>query len=579
MRPRAVACAVAFIVSIGIITGCSSSETAEGPGPVAGSGGTGGAAASGGSSGSGGVTTAGGSGGIAGSGGIGASVGGASGSGGSGGSGGTTADATVTPSDASVADQTVDTARIDTGPVADATTEIPPPTVPTTAKVVQSSKAGDKLTAKPDLTFTDDDGSTLPTVTIDPTQMMQRYIGFGGAFTETAAYSIAQMPADKRSVILNALFNPVTGAGFTLSRTQIGACDFSVAEYNYDNTAGDTALANFSIDHEKQWMIPMMKEAMAVPGASIKIYASPWSPPGWMKSTNSMLHGTLKKENYPAFALYLSKYVQEMAKNGIEIWGITMQNEPEFDSPWYPSCGYTATTELDFLKNYFGPQLEKDGLKTKVMIHDHNTDHVATWANTILGDPVAAKYASGIAYHWYGTETFTNLDLVHNGFPNHFILETEAAEPFTTAWNTWTGIAEREAHSIMGACNHWANGWSEWNLVVDTNGGGPGYTGSQGQAPIMVDLKAADAGAPPSVYYNPHLYYIGQFAKYIRPDAVRIAASYTGTLEVTAARNVDGSTVVVVLNRGDAAAQIKIKQGAKIIKPTIEAHSIVDFIY
>jgi glucosylceramidase len=562
-----------------VLAGCGSSEqeAAGGSGAAAGTGGAGASAGAGGVAGSGGIAGSGGAGGAiggaSGAGGLAGSGGAVGGASGTGGSGGTTADATIAH-DSSLVDQS-----LDTGAIADANTEIPPPTVPTTAKVIQSSKAGDKLTPKADMTFTDDDGSTLPTITVDPTQMMQRYIGFGAAFTETAAYSIAQMPADKRGVILNALFNPTTGAGFTLSRTQIGACDFSVAEYNYDNTAGDTALANFSIDHEKQWMIPMMKEAMAVPGANIKIYASPWSPPGWMKSTGSMLHGTLKKENYPAFALYLSKYVQEMAKQGITIWGITMQNEPEFDSPWYPSCSYTAATELDFLKNYFGPQLEKDGLKTKVMIHDHNSDHVATWANTILGDPVAAKYASGVAYHWYGTESFTNLDLVHNGFPNHFILETEAAEPYTPAWNTWTGIAEREAHSIMGACNHWANGRSEWNLVVDTNGGGPGYTGSVGQAPIMVDLKAADAGTPPSVYYNPHLYYIGQFAKYIRPDAVRIASTYTGTLEVTAARNVDGSTVVVVLNRNDAAAQIKIKQGTKIIKPTIEAHSIVNFVY
>ena len=445
-------------------------------------------------------------------------------------------------------------------------------TVPAgSVQVVQTAQPGDFLAAKANLTFGNDDGSALPTVTVDSSQKYQSILGFGGAFTEATAYNLNKIGAPRRKVILNAYFNPFIGSGYTVCRTNLQSCDFCVAKYSYDTVPGDFALNNFSIQHETQWMIPTIKEAMTVPGAEIKIFASPWSPCAWMKTNNNMLNGgSLLPACADAWALFFVKYIQAMGLAGVPIWGVTIQNEPEATQTW-ESCIYTAASERDFLKNNLGPILAKNNVDVKVMIFDHNKDHIVTWSSTIFGDTVAAKYAWGTAFHWYSGDQFENVATTHTNFPTKHLLATEQAWYLPNY--SWSN-GQMYGHDILGDLNNWAEGWVDWNLVLDQNGL-PRHDPNTGCAASVTTDFVKD-----SVIYNPSYFYIAQFSKYLRPGAVRLGCtSSSSTLEATTFRNTNGVVVVVVYNNSANSVSCKIKQGTQVIKPTIPSHAIADFIY
>jgi glucosylceramidase len=446
-------------------------------------------------------------------------------------------------------------------------------TVPLGAvQVIQTTQTGDNLATKPVLTFIADDGSALPAVTVDSSQKYQSIIGFGGAFTEAAVYNLNKIGTAKANGILNAYFNPYTGSGYTVCRTPIHSCDFSIGQYTYDDTANDVTLKYFSIKHESQWKIPAIRMAMGVPGASIKIFGSPWSPLPWMKSNNNMENGgTLKTTCYDVWALYIVKFVQAMTDSGIPIWGLTMQNEPEAVQTW-ESCIYDPQQERDFLKNNLGPKLVQNNLDVKVMIWDHNKDHIVTWADTIFRDTTAEKYAWGTGFHWYTGDQFDNVAATHNSFPSKHLVATEQAGNPAPGYNNWT-LAESYGHDIIGDLNSWGEGWVDWNLVLDQNGL-PRHDPNTGcAASVITDFTDN------SVHYNPMYYYIAHFSKFIRPGALRInCTNNVPNLETTSFMNTSGRIVVVALNRTANSISFKIKQGTQIIKPTIPGNAIMDFI-
>ena len=443
-------------------------------------------------------------------------------------------------------------------------------------QVIQTSQAGDKLSAKPNLTFAADDGSALPTLTVTPATAYQSIMGFGAAFTECAVYNLCKITAARKAELLNAFFNPYTGAGFSLMRAPINSCDFSVAMYDYDGSPNDYDLVNFDMSHEKKWAIPTIKQAIAIPGSNFKLFGSPWAPPAWMKTSNTRLGkdggggGSLRTDCYDSWANYFVKYVNTMKDNGIPIWGVTIQNEPAYDAFW-EACVYTAAQERDFLKNSLGPVFAKNSLDVKIMIWDHNKDIILDWARTILGDATAKKYAWGIAYHRYAGDQFANMATTHDEFPAYPMIETEGS-----VRDTWTE-AERMAHEIIGDINNWSSGYLTWNLTTDYQGGPYHNRPEPGSCvgPIVVD------SASNGVKYFPNYYYLWHFSKYVQPGAVRISNSLSGgsTLEVTAFKNTNGSIVVTVLNKSAADVPFKIKQGTQVIKPTIAAHALMDFIY
>jgi glucosylceramidase len=451
-------------------------------------------------------------------------------------------------------------------------TPTPPPGA-VQAQVIQTSMAGDRLASKAPLYFINDDGSGIATITLNPALTYQKIIGFGGAFTESTAYVLSRISAAKRSEIINAYFSP-SGSGYTLCRAHINSCDFSLGNWSYDDTAGDYSLNNFNIQHDTQLIIPLMKDAMAVPGANIKIFSSPWSPPAWMKQNGVMNGGSpLKTDCFAAWALYFSKYIKAYAAQGINIWGITVQNEPE-NWPSWEGCTYTDVQERDFVKNYLGPQLKNDPATSAVniMIHDHNKDHMVTFANTIIGDPGAGQYVWGTAFHWYSGDQFGNITTTHNNFPTKHLVFTEGCQEGGPHIGDW-GAAERYGHDIIGDLDNWTEGWVDWNMVLDQQGG-PNHVGNYCSAPIIADTGNSN------VTYNPSYYYLTHFSRYIRPDAVRIdAVSNNAGLEVTAFKNTDGKTVIVVMNRTTSAINFKIKNGSQIIKPTIPDRAMITFIF
>jgi len=308
----------------------------------------------------------------------------------------------------------------------------------------------------------------------------------------------------------------------------------------------------------------------------IRLFGSPWSPPAWMKSIGQMdgsNHPGLIQDPkiFTSWALYLSKVVTEYGKIGINFWGLTIQNEPEYAANW-EACCYTPENQRDFLKGYLGPQLRKDHPDLKIMIFDHNKDHVVDWVRTIMTDPDASRYADGTAVHWYSGANFENLGQAHNIAPSKFLLGTEACNcpPSIGNWDH----GESYGYDIIGDLNHWAVGWTDWNVLLDLQGG-PNHLNNFCDAPILADLNNQ------KLVIQPPYWYMGQISRYITPgaDVLNTTVTNNNALSAVSALTKDGSTVVVVMNRNNNAVTYTLQDGNKYATVTSPAHSIHTLVY
>lgn len=436
-------------------------------------------------------------------------------------------------------------------------------------EVYETSAAGKNLV--PILDFPGEDSDIK--IRLQPEKTFQEILGFGGSFTEASGYLLNQLSQENRTKILEAYFSEA-GANYSLTRTHINSCDFSLSQYAYTDDPEDLKLEKFSIEPDRDDILPMILDAKAISKQGFNIISSPWTAPPYMKDNNKWVGGKLLPKYYESWALYFAKYIQAYQKEGIDIWGITVENEPLGNSNNWESMHYTAQEMTDFVKTHLGPTLENEGLQNvKILGYDQNRDHLKEWVDVMYADEASSKYFDGTAIHWYAStfEVFPEaLQYAYQKAPDHYLIQTEACidaqvpvwkddawywKKEATDWG-WTWASEDQKHlhpkyvpvyryarDIIGCLNNWVHGWIDWNMVLDKQGG-PNWFENWCIAPVIVDPENDE------VYFTPLYYTMAHFSKFIRPGAKRIGwESSDTTLQLTAAQNPDGTIAVVLLNQ------------------------------
>ena len=417
---------------------------------------------------------------------------------------------------------------------------------------------------------------TEASIYVNPSKQYQTFVGIGAALTDAAAETFYKLNNDQQDLFMEAYFSVDKGIGYSLARTIIHSCDFSSGSYTYVEE-GDTELKTFNIEHDKKFRLPFTKKAIEAAGGELLMYASPWSPPAFMKTNNNMLQGgKLKPEYYQPWANYYAKFIKAYEKEGIPIWGLSIQNEPMAVQRW-ESCIYTAEEERDFLKNYLGPTLEKEGLgDKKVIVWDHNRDLLFERASVILNDPEANKYVWGTGFHWYedwkdGTPMYKNVAKVNEAFPDKKLIFTEGCNEkydLERIVNEDPTLAERYGKAMINDFNNGTVAWTDWNILLDENGG-PNHVGNLCFAPVHGNTQTG------KLMFTNSYYYIGHFSKFIRPGAKRISTGTTANnLIATSFINTDGSIIIIALNDSDKALDYMLTIHDKTAQLNMPANSI-----
>lgn len=407
---------------------------------------------------------------------------------------------------------------------------------------------------------------------VDPRRRFQAVEGFGGAFTEAAAVTWLKLDAALRQQLLRDYFDPVHGHGYTLCRVHMNSCDFALGHYAHVERAGDIDLASFSIARDRSALLPFIRAAQAAAGRPLKLLVSPWSPPAWMKS-NGRMHegGSLLPQYRDAWARCFVRCIEEYAKEGVPVWGVSVQNEPAATQRW-ESCVYSAEEERDFVRDHLGPALAAAGLgDVRIIIWDHNRDRMVERASAVYADPQAARYVWGTGFHWYGENHFDQVQLLHDAWPDKQLLFTEGCQeggPHTGSWE----LGERYAHAMINDLNRWTVGWIDWNLVLDETGG-PNHVGNLCSAPVLADTQHG------ALMHQSAYHYIGHFARFIKPGARRVlCAASRQDLETTAFLNPDGTLALVVLNRSAHAIRFQWKAGTGHGVAAMESRAVATFL-
>jgi glucosylceramidase len=448
-----------------------------------------------------------------------------------------------------------------------------------TVKVwLTTSDLTNAITPQNDLSFATD--GTTGDINVNENQQYQSIDGFGAAMTDSSAALINNSP--QKDAIMGKLFDwQHGGIGMSFMRVPIGASDFIAAPsptpawYTYDDVpAGqtDTNLSQFSIDHDKAYITPLLKQALQL-NSGLKLVASPWSPPAWMKTGGTLLGrngGTLSGDAYEAYAQYFVKFIQAYQNEGVPVYAVTPQNEPATD-PTYPGMEFSATDEANFIKNNLGPDFANANINTKILAWDHNwnsqTDTLSyggtSYADAVLGDPGAAQYVDGSAWHCYEGSASSMTD-EHNNHPDKSIYETECSPGCG-------GISA--APLIISSVQNWAKGALLWNIALRPDGG---PDGPDGRETNCLPLISIDSNGNPT--YRSDFYQVGQFSQFLGASGTyRIGGSSTGTLQAVSFKNADGSKVVVAYNSGSSDRAFKVAWGNQSFNYTLPAGAMATF--
>jgi len=420
-------------------------------------------------------------------------------------------------------------------------------------KVYQSSEEKrESLAEKPVLAFRTERAPAL-TIFVDDATKYQEIDGFGASLTESSAYLLKRKLGDaQRSDALRMLFDRQKGIGLSMLRQPMGASDFALGVYSYDEMPEgetDPELKKFSIDHDRADILPVLKEILAI-NPKIKVIGSPWSAPGWMKTSGAMVQGSLLPSAYDPYAKYFVKYVQAYQAEGIPIFAVTMQNEPMHVPHDYPGLGMMAREQTAFLRDHLGPAFQKADIKARILIFDHNWDLI-DYPIKVLNDSGAARFAGGIATHCYGGSS-TAQDELHERFPNQEIWMTECSGG---DWQKGK-ILQQQLQLVINVTRHWAKSVILWNLALNQNHEPyfGGCTTCRGE--IVVDESSSPAQVKTTVDYTA----LGHASKFVQPGARRIESNTfgPGSLEDVAFQNPDGSVVLLVLNSSDGPTEFNV---------------------
>ncbi len=455
-----------------------------------------------------------------------------------------------------------------------------PDTIPALpGKVVVYLTSGDKshlFEKGTDLTIAGSSSAQFPTISLDSSYRFQEIEGYGAALTGSSAYLLnRKMDVASRQAILKDLFDPAEGIGVSYLRLSMGASDFSLSDFTYnDLPAGTTdyTLENFSLAQDLDDVVPVLKEILTL-SPEIKLMGTPWSPPAWMKTNNSLKGGKLKSSAYAVYADYFVRYIQAMKEQGIDIDAVTVQNEPLHYTANYPCMEMQAAEQLQFIKTAMGPAFEAAGLNTRIIVYDHNWDNT-NYALTILNSEETRKYVAGSAFHAYAGDV-SAMTTVHNAHPDKGLYFTEISGG---AWATdFAGNLMWNMQNIfIGTARNWSKTALLWNLALDENYGPQNNGCNNCRGVITINSLSGQ------VVKNEEYYSIAHFSKFVRPGAVRIATTIPQSLPNTFAvgfQNADGTKVLIAANDNSTAKSFSVSQGSVNFSYELPAKSVVTFVW
>lgn len=406
-------------------------------------------------------------------------------------------------------------------------------------------------------------------IVIDATTQYQEMLGFGAAFTDAACYTLNRMPGDLRGRLLQEFFSPEE-MNLDVCRTCIGASDYSTSAFTYDEGEPDPGMTRFSIKRDLEYVIPVLQQSLKV-NPNLFLFSSPWTPPGWMKSNNSMLGGNMQRHGMAAYAQYFSKFVQSYGENGVPIQAITIQNEVDTDQDGkMPACAWPQEYEADFVQGFLGPEFEKAGLKTKIWIIDHNYN---LWGRALseLDLPGVRKYIDGIAWHGYvGAPNM--MTKIHDAYPSVNMYWTEGgpeytAKNYTSDYLDWT-------KTFIGILRNWCRSITAWNLALDESGRpniGPFSCGGL----VTVDSKTQ------AVTRSGQYWALSHLSKHVKRGARRISSTSAATNEEVnhvSFRNPDGQKVLIVAN-ATLERKITVQEGDKAVEILLPKDSVSTLLW
>jgi len=423
-------------------------------------------------------------------------------------------------------------------------------------------------------------------ITVNPKKTCQLILGMGGSFEHTTCYNLFQLGPEKMAETIERMVSPDTGIGMNLMRICIGTPDFTGEPwYSYDDMPPgekDVELARFSIEKDRAYVIPVLKKALEK-NPDLLFFASPWSPPGWMKSCDDMIGGHLLPRYYEVYARYFVKFIQAYAAEGIPVYAVTPQNEPgvntrEFPvSEWYPSCQWSLVkdvdtfwpvdvnvmghNERDFIRKFLGPAFKQQGIATKIWCYDHNLNNL-WYPRAILSDPDAAQYVDGTAFHAYAGKP-RDMGAFHDEFPDKHVYFTEGSMP---------GV--RGALRIVELLRNWSRIYNDWVEMID-------YDGNLNNGPFKTKSTCIQPRRDGSgVDYHFTYFSYGQFMKFVKRGALRIDSTEgIETLKNVAFRNPDGTIVLVVVNGQDKPASFHVAFGKEGFDAALPAASVATYVW